>query len=116
MKIVGRYTGSYPKSMERNILVAIKKASPHFVLVGSGIRGREKWIYRGKSEFSQGVFLYSAQTFDIFSGKRQKVSREVFQKGREFLPDFARRPWRVFRSAIYLYYGILLLVHRLRKI
>jgi len=115
MKIVGRYTGFYPKSMERNILVAIKKASPHFILVGSGIRGREKWIHRGKSEFNQGVFLYSSLTLDIFSGKRRKVSRETFQKGREFYPDLVRRPWRVFRSVIYAYYGLLLLIHRLRK-
>jgi N-acetylglucosaminyldiphosphoundecaprenol N-acetyl-beta-D-mannosaminyltransferase len=57
VKIVGRYTGRYPKPMERNILTAIKKSSPDFVLVGSGVRGKDKWIYRNRKEFPRGVFL-----------------------------------------------------------
>lgn len=115
-KIVGRYTGRYPKHIERDILTAIKKSSPDFVLVGSGIRGKDKWIYRKKKEFSQGVFLYSAVVMDIISGKKKKISRETFLKGREFLPDLARRPWRIFRGLVYFYYGLLLLIHRLRKV
>jgi N-acetylglucosaminyldiphosphoundecaprenol N-acetyl-beta-D-mannosaminyltransferase len=116
MKIVGRYTGSYPKEMEKNILLAIKKASPHFVLAGSGIRGRDLWIYRNKKEFARGVFLWDSPILDIFSGKRKKVSREVFQKGREYFPDLFRKPWRLFRSLIYVYFALLLIVYRLRKI
>jgi len=115
VKIVGRYTGRYPKPMERNILTAIKKSSPDFVLVGSGVRGKDKWIYRNRKEFPRGVFLYSAAVMDIVSGKRKKVSREAFRKGREFLPELARHPWRVLRGFVYAYYGLLLLIYRIRK-
>jgi N-acetylglucosaminyldiphosphoundecaprenol N-acetyl-beta-D-mannosaminyltransferase len=52
---------------------------------------------------------------DIVSGKRKKVSREAFRKGREFLPELARHPWRVLRGFVYAYYGLLLLIYRIRK-
>lgn len=115
IKVVGRYTGYYPRAMERNIITAIKKASPHFVLVGPGIRGKDKWIYRNKKEFSRGVFLWNSPVMEIIAGRRRKVSREAFRKGREFLPELARRPWRVFRCLLYAYYGLLLVIYRLRK-
>ncbi|MCL1818080.1 MAG: WecB/TagA/CpsF family glycosyltransferase, partial [Spirochaetaceae bacterium] len=35
LKIVGRYTGHYPKSKEKDICTAIKKASPCCVVIGS---------------------------------------------------------------------------------
>lgn len=115
VKMVGRCTGWYSKAMERDILTAMKKAAPDFVLVGPGIRGKDKWIYRKKKEFSRGVFIYSSSVMDIISGRRKKISRETFLKGREFLPDLARRPWRVLRGLVYLYFGLLLLVYRIRK-
>ena len=116
MKIVGRYTGSYPKEMEKNILLAIKKASPHFVLAGSGIRGGDLWIYRNKTGCGRGVYLWDSPVLDIFSGKRRKVSRDAFQKGIEYLPDLCRKPWRLFRSLIYMYFALLLVLYRLRKV
>jgi N-acetylglucosaminyldiphosphoundecaprenol N-acetyl-beta-D-mannosaminyltransferase len=115
MKIVGRYTGGYPKTMEKNILLAIKKASPHFILAGSAIRGGDLWGFRNMKEFPRGVFLWNSPVLDVFGGKRKKVSREVFQKGREYLPDLLRKPWRIFRSLIYMYFAFLLVVYRLRK-
>jgi N-acetylglucosaminyldiphosphoundecaprenol N-acetyl-beta-D-mannosaminyltransferase len=115
LKIVGRYTGYYPKSKEQDICTAIKKASPHCVFIGSGIRGKEKWVGRHISRFSPGVFIWSAQVMDIISGKKTKVSRETFQRGLEFVPGLLRHPWRVLRGAVYLYYAFLLVVYRIRK-
>ncbi|MDR2589355.1 MAG: WecB/TagA/CpsF family glycosyltransferase [Spirochaetales bacterium] len=115
LKIVGRYTGSYPRAKDKDIRTAIKKAAPHCVLMGSGIRGKEKWFFRRKDDFSTGVFIWSASVMDIISGKRKKVSRETFQKGREFIPELIRRPWRAVRGIVYLYFGLLLLVYRLKK-
>ena len=115
LKIVGRYTGHYPKSKEQDICTAIKKASPHCVLIGSGIRGREKWVSRHRNSFSSGVFIYSALVMDIISGKKNKVSRETFQRGLEFVPELIRRPWRVLRSIVYLYYALLLVIYRIRR-
>jgi N-acetylglucosaminyldiphosphoundecaprenol N-acetyl-beta-D-mannosaminyltransferase len=116
LKIVGRYTGYYPKSKEDDICTAIKKAAPHCVLIGSGIRGKEKWVSGRKNSFAPGVFIYSASVLEIISGKRSKISRETFQKGLEFIPELIRRPWRVFRGAVYVYYAILLVIYRIRKL
>ncbi|MDR3200234.1 MAG: WecB/TagA/CpsF family glycosyltransferase [Spirochaetales bacterium] len=115
LKIVGRYTGGYPKAKERDIHIAIKKASPHCTLVGPGIRGKEKWIFRHRSEFAPGVFVWSAAVMDIISGKKTRVSRETFQKGWEFFPELVRHPWRILRSIVYMYYLLLLIIYRLRK-
>jgi N-acetylglucosaminyldiphosphoundecaprenol N-acetyl-beta-D-mannosaminyltransferase len=115
LKIVGRYTGYYPKSKERDICTAIKKASPHCVFIGPGIRGKEKWVSRHKASFASGVFVWSVQVMDIISGKKAKVSRETFQKGLEFVPELVRRPWRVMRGIVYLYYAFLLIIYRARK-
>jgi N-acetylglucosaminyldiphosphoundecaprenol N-acetyl-beta-D-mannosaminyltransferase len=115
LKIVGRYTGYYPKTMERDICTAIKKASPHCALIGAGIRGKEKWISRHKKEFAHGVFIWSSSVMDIISGKKTKVSRETFQKGREFIPELIRHPWRVFRGIVYIYFGLLLIIYRIKK-
>ncbi|MDR1317541.1 MAG: WecB/TagA/CpsF family glycosyltransferase [Spirochaetales bacterium] len=116
LKIVGRYTGYYPKAKDADIRTAIKKASPHCVLIGSGVRGKEKWIFRHKKDFNSGVFLWTPASMDIISGKRHKVSRQVFQKGWDFFPELIRHPWRIFRGIIYLYYGLLLIVYRIRKL
>jgi N-acetylglucosaminyldiphosphoundecaprenol N-acetyl-beta-D-mannosaminyltransferase len=116
LKIVGRYTGYYPKTKDADIRIAIKKASPHCVLIGSGIRGGEKWIFRHKHDFASGVFIWSPSVMDIISGKRHKVSRQIFQKGWDFFPELARHPWRIFRGIAYLYYGLLLIIYRIRKL
>ncbi|MDR1932138.1 MAG: WecB/TagA/CpsF family glycosyltransferase [Spirochaetales bacterium] len=115
LKIVGRYTGYYPRAKERDIRIAIKKAAPHCTLAGPGIRGKEKWISRHRNDFAPGIFVWSDSVMDIISGKRTKVSREVFQKGWEFFPELIRRPWRVLRSIVYMYYLLLLVIYRLRK-
>jgi N-acetylglucosaminyldiphosphoundecaprenol N-acetyl-beta-D-mannosaminyltransferase len=115
LRIVGRYTGHYPRAKEHDIRVAIKKASPHCAFAGPGIRGKEKWIFRHRKEFTRGIFVWSDSVMDIISGKKARVSRETFQKGWEFLPDLVRRPWRVLRGVVYMYYLLLLFVYRLRK-
>ena len=115
LRIVGRYTGHFPKSKEKDICIAIKKASPHCVIMGSGIRGAEKWVDRHRGLFPSGVFIWSAPVLDIISGRKTKVSRETFQRGLEFVPELLTHPWRVLRGIVYLYYALILVIHRIRK-
>jgi N-acetylglucosaminyldiphosphoundecaprenol N-acetyl-beta-D-mannosaminyltransferase len=116
LKIVGRYTGRYPKAKEADIRLAIKKAAPHCVLIGSGIRGKEKWIFRHRNDFASGVFIWSPSVMDIISGKKRKVSKQTFQRGWDFFPELVRHPWRIFRGILYVYYGLLLIIYRVRKL
>ena len=57
LNIVGRYTGHYSSQMEENILTAIKKASPSFLLAGDGLKGGDKWITNRKESLNPGIYL-----------------------------------------------------------
>ncbi len=113
LRIVGRYAGKYPSVMEANIILAIRKASPTLLLTGSGTKGRERWLYRQRNGIGSSIVLWCGDCFEVFAGRKRRVSRALFDRGLEFLPALVRRPWRVLRGFVYLYYGILLVVHRI---
>jgi N-acetylglucosaminyldiphosphoundecaprenol N-acetyl-beta-D-mannosaminyltransferase len=113
--IVGRYAGYYNKSLEGDIIEAVRKASPSLLLVGKGVAGKEKWIGRSIKNFSSGLFLWCSDAFDVFSEKKGRVSKATFQKGLEWLPYTLRSPWKLARIFIFFYYKILLLIYRLFK-
>ncbi|UCF99804.1 MAG: WecB/TagA/CpsF family glycosyltransferase [Spirochaetaceae bacterium] len=74
LRLVGRYSGFFSKSAEKQVLMAIKKASPSFLMVGSGLSGRDLWVLRKKRELNPGVYIWVGDCFEVFSGKR-KISR-----------------------------------------
>jgi N-acetylglucosaminyldiphosphoundecaprenol N-acetyl-beta-D-mannosaminyltransferase len=71
LRLVGRHAGYYPKSQEKNVLLAIKKASPTFLLVGGGLPGRDLWVLRRKKELTPGIYLWVDDCFELFSGKKK---------------------------------------------
>ncbi|MBO8450666.1 MAG: WecB/TagA/CpsF family glycosyltransferase [Spirochaetes bacterium] len=115
LRIVGRIPGFYPRSMEKNIKTAIAKAEPSLVLVGSGIPGKQNWIYRNRSRLPKGIFLWDASILDIFAERKKRPSPALFQAGLEYLPQILKNPLRIFRIFPYLWYKILLAFYRLRK-
>jgi len=116
LSIVGRCAGYYPKNMEKNIILAIRKAGPSLVLAGYGLPARDTWVANNKRNLSAGIYLWCGDCFDIFSGRRNKPSRAAWENGTESLPSLVSHPWRVYRGLSYLYYAILLVVHRLRRL
>jgi N-acetylglucosaminyldiphosphoundecaprenol N-acetyl-beta-D-mannosaminyltransferase len=116
VRLVGRYTGHFPKEAKDNIVMAIKKASPNLLLAGTGIRGREKWLYAHRQQLNTGLFLWCGECFDIFCGKREKPSRAVWNHGLEFFPRFFRNPFRVFFILLFFYYLFLLLIFRIFRL
>jgi len=71
LRLVGRHAGFFPKTQEKNVLLAIKKATPTFLLVGSGLPGRDLWILRRKKELTPGIYLWVDDCFELFSGKKK---------------------------------------------
>jgi N-acetylglucosaminyldiphosphoundecaprenol N-acetyl-beta-D-mannosaminyltransferase len=71
MRLVGRFSGYFAKPAEKQVLTAIKKASPSLLLAGSGLPGRDLWILRKKRELNPGVSVWVGDCFEVFSGKRQ---------------------------------------------
>jgi N-acetylglucosaminyldiphosphoundecaprenol N-acetyl-beta-D-mannosaminyltransferase len=113
LRVVGRYTGYYPRRIEDDIITAIRKAHPDFVLLGPGTPGGERWVARHRDALGHGVFLYSSEVFDVFSDRRQRVSDASFRRGTDFVPGLFRRPWRALRFLVYLWFLLLLLLCRL---
>lgn len=116
LSIVGRCAGYYAKNMEKNIILAIRKASPSLLLAGYGLPAMETWVANNKRNFNAGIYLWCGDCFDIFSGRRMKPSRASWESGLDFMPSLARNPWRLFRGFGYLYFEILLIIHRLRRL
>jgi N-acetylglucosaminyldiphosphoundecaprenol N-acetyl-beta-D-mannosaminyltransferase len=113
LRFVGRYTGNYGRQVEADIITAIRKTSPDLVLIGSGTPSGDRWVSRHRSELSPSVFLYSSEVFDVFSERRSRGSRTAFRRGLDFLPELVRRPWRVARFLVYLWFLFTLGVFKL---
>ena len=114
LKVVGRYSGYFDKKMEKNIVLAIRKASPGFLLVGRGVPDQDKWIARNRQHFNPGVYIWVDNCFDIFSGKERSVSKQAFNMGMESIVDLPRRPWKIFRIFPFLYLKLLVVMYRIR--
>lgn len=113
LSIVGRYTGYFHRNMERNIMTAISKSHPSLLLVGDGIPGGQRWIYRNRSRLHSGIFLWNNEVIDVFSERKRRVSEALFDRGLEYLPLVVKNPLRIFRIFQYIWYTILLLFSRL---
>lgn len=116
LRFVGRYTGYFSKIVEPDIITAIRKAGPDFILLGGGIAAGDKWIFRHREELGSCIALCSAETFEIFAEKRRRTSRVAFRRGVDFLPALMRRPWRVMRLPALLWYLVLLLVFKVFRL
>ena len=114
LRIVGRYTGYYPRDFERNIVTAIKKAAPDFLLVGPGVPGRDLWVFTHRKLFNPGIALVSAESFEIFGDRRRKPPKTRLGRITAGLRVFVQKPWRALRGPVYLWYACVLLLTRIR--
>ena len=112
LKVVGRYVGYYPKSVEENIVQAIYKASPTLVLLSEGVRDRDCWAYTRKNKFSSSIFLYYHDIFGIFSERKRRVSGESFEKGLEIWSEIFHNPFKIFLVFPYIKFLLILLFHK----
>jgi N-acetylglucosaminyldiphosphoundecaprenol N-acetyl-beta-D-mannosaminyltransferase len=115
LRVVGRYPGSYKKQDESTIIQAIKKASPSLLLVGEGIRGKERWIYKNNMNLGKGLRLWCSDIFDVFAEKKKHPSRAAFEKGFEWIGYCFHKPIKLFRLFPYIYYNVLLVVYSLSR-
>jgi N-acetylglucosaminyldiphosphoundecaprenol N-acetyl-beta-D-mannosaminyltransferase len=115
VRVVGRYSGFYKRSMEADIVQAVRKATPSLLMIGRGVPGKERWIPRNLKHFESGLFLWCDDVFDIFAEKRKRVSRGTFKRGLEWIPYTFARPWKFARIFTFFWYKILLLAYRVNK-
>jgi len=115
LNLVGRHTGYYGKDKEETILQAIQKATPTVLLIGPGIPGKEKWAFRQGANLPVKVSFYSEETFRIMAGRKRRPARTAFRNGTHELHRLLSNPLRLGKVVSYTWYGLLLLVYRLRK-
>ncbi len=116
IRVVGRFYGFFPRTVEGDIVTAIKKSSPSMVLVGSGVPGKDKWINRHRRELNPGISLWAGNCFEIFAGVEKQVPRPLHAAGLGALSGIGRRPWRAALVFPYLYYLVLLLGYKIFKL
>ncbi|MBR6566183.1 MAG: WecB/TagA/CpsF family glycosyltransferase [Spirochaetaceae bacterium] len=115
VRLVGRYVGNYSKDMERDIIAAMYKASPSFVLVSDGVSEKDCWAYNRRNKFSSSLFLYNKDIINIFAKRTKRISSSVFDKGMEIWIEILHNPLKIFLFLPYIWYNLLLLWCKLSK-
>lgn len=115
IKLVGRFAGFYPITVEPNIIKAIVKSEPELVLVSNGVKGGKYWIYRNRFSFKSGIFIYDKHILDIFAKNRRMASEGVFNSGMDYVITVFKNPLRILNFFRYLWFKILILWHRFFK-
>ena len=113
LRIVGRFTGNFRKQDEPTIIKAIKKSSPSLLLVGKGVRGKERWIAKNNLALGHGMRLWCSDIFDVFAEKKKHPSRSSFDKGLEWIGYCFHNPLKLFRIFPYIGYKFILLFYKL---
>ena len=113
LRLVGRFPGYFKKHEEAIVIKAIKKSSPSLLLVGKGVRGKERWIYRNNIALGEGMRLWCSDIFDVFAERKKHPSRAVFNSGLEWVGYCFQNPFKFFRIFPYIGYKFLLLFYKL---
>jgi N-acetylglucosaminyldiphosphoundecaprenol N-acetyl-beta-D-mannosaminyltransferase len=112
IRLVGTYHSHYKKNFENDLIVAIQKANPALMYVGMKSPRQEKWIYKKKGKFYNGVFIGVGDFIDIICGKGDAPTDKTINSGSHSLKKTFRRP---FMFINYIIFFILLLISKLTK-
>ena len=115
LRFVGRHQGKWTKDRENDILMAIKKSSPTFLLAGRGIKGNDLWLHRHKDDFNPGIVMWNKNCYEIIGGRKHKPSETAVSR---FFRNMAKSlflPWRWVRIFRQIWFWILLVCVRLFK-
>ncbi|MBN2657509.1 MAG: WecB/TagA/CpsF family glycosyltransferase [Spirochaetales bacterium] len=115
LHLVGRSSSFYSKDSENDIILAIKKSSPSLLLAGSGLKGKNNWLYRNRDKFNPGLTLWSPDCFEIFSGKKKRPSKKLSKRFFSRLRHSIIRPWKIIYLFPYLMFHINLIFYKLFK-
>lgn len=115
LRIIGRYVGYYPKSVEPDVIAAIYKASPSMVLVSDGVPEKNTWAFNRRNRFSSSTFVYHGEILDIFAKRTKHVSPRTFDKGREIWTEIFHNPFKVVYIFPFIWYKTLLVWYRITK-
>ena len=116
LRIVGRHAGFFDQEREKDIVMAIQKATPTLLLAGNGLKGKDRWILRRKKDLQPGISLWCGECFNIFCGKAKRISRQKWEKGFYKFPSVLKNPVWILRIFVRIYYLLVLLIYKIRKL
>lgn len=103
IRLVGRYHGQYKKDFEKDLLTAIKKASPALFLYGGKSPKQEKWIFSRKNNFKNCVIIGVGNFINIVGGKSKAPNDMIlFSKFLCFMRVF-KTPFRFMNFIFFLF-------------
>lgn len=115
LQLVGRSSSIFRRENEVDITTAIKKSAPTLLLAGSGLKGKNNWLFHNKDKFNPGLTLWSPDCFEIFSGKKKRPSRKVSGRFFNRLGQSIFRPWRIFYIFPFLFFYLNLIIYKIFK-
>jgi N-acetylglucosaminyldiphosphoundecaprenol N-acetyl-beta-D-mannosaminyltransferase len=116
LNIVGRFNGFFPADQEESIKTAVQKATPSLIVCGTGLPGEYKWLMSGLRDFPSRIIIDGEECMEIFSGKKSRPTIQSQTGKRRYLLSFFRKPVRIFNGFLYAFYGIILLINRIRRV
>jgi N-acetylglucosaminyldiphosphoundecaprenol N-acetyl-beta-D-mannosaminyltransferase len=115
LRVIGRCPGFFRKQSEDTLLLSIRKSAPSLLLIGRGIRGRERWLARNTARLSKGMRLWVSDMFEVFAEKQKRPSRFAFDHGLEWTGFCLKKPFLIFRVFPFIHYNLLLLSYRIKN-
>jgi len=113
LRIVGRFPGGFKRQNEDLLVEVIRKSAPSLLLVNDGVHGGERWIAQNDKRLNRGLRLWCSDIFDVFSERKRRISKTLFDSGFEWAAFLFHNPMRIFRLFGYLYYNFLLLIYKI---
>ena len=113
LKIVGRFSGFFNKQQEQAIQIAIRKANPDFIFVGSGLYINEVWLYEIKHKLNPAILFWSRKVMEALAMQRNRYPKSALRAIAQSIGAYIRRPWRIYRFFVFLVYIIAVIITRL---
>lgn len=113
IKFIGRFAGFFTPQTESDIITGIKKATPDFLLAGSGLKGKELWLHTHRDHFERGISLWGNNCFEIFSGKANK--NLTLGTGLGIVLKNILQPWKVLLIFREIYIHLRIVIEKLKN-
>lgn len=97
LTVVGTRNGYFTEKDEREIVSAIRIASPDLLLVGLGAPKQEKWIYENFNNTNAKVSIGVGGSFDVMSGNINRAPMIFRRLNLEWFYRLISDPKRAFR-------------------
>ena len=110
IRITGRQAAFFGTPKEALVKEAIRKSSPHIILLALPFPKQELWIKQNKKHLGNTIIIGVDNSFALLSGKQPTHLQWIGEKGIQWFWQTIIRPWRISDMIfifIFFTYGIL---------